>query len=524
MIRSKSLLRLSPLVLCLLAACSKAPEAPKPEASAPGASVSAPSGSSAPWFKGGVEAAFAAAKAQNKPIFLYWGAVWCPYCNEVKANLFNRADFAERAKNFIPVELDGDSPEGQKLGARFKVRGYPTMILFRPDGTEITRLPGEVDPERYLQVLSLGMAAERPVREILAAATHGKELKPEEWKLLAYYAFETDEALGVSPDKLPDLLAKLARAVPASEPALATRLALKALSAKADQQPQPRLDGDAAAKLIDKVLDSPADVRANFELIVANPDRVLSLVTKPGAARQALAAKWDAALTGLSLNASLATTDRLSATGARIALAQAEGGKLPEALLKALNEQVKAADANTHNKYERHSVIYTAAGILGEAGQLDASDALLKAELKRSASPYYFMRMLGGNAKKRGDKAGALKWYDEAWTAAAGGATRLQWGGGYVAGLIDLAPENAAAIEAAATKLLDEAAKTPDAFYERNRAVLEKTANKLTEWSAANKQGATIARLKAKRDEVCKALPENDEQRPVCSNLFSAKR
>jgi thiol-disulfide isomerase/thioredoxin len=480
--------------------------------------------SSVPWFKGGVEAAFAAAKAQNKPLFLYWGAIWCPYCNQVKATLFNRADFAERAKNFIPVELDGDSPEGQKLGAHFKVRGYPTMILFKPDGTEITRLPGEVDAARYLQVLSLGISAERPVRETLAAALKGKELKPEEWRLLAYYAFEADEASGVPADALPDVLAKLARAVPAKEPELATRLALKALSAKAELTPQPKLAGAAAAQLIDKVLDSPAEVRGNFDLIVANPDKVISLVTPPGDARKALAAKWDAALTGLSLNASLSTTDRLSATGARVALARIDGAKLPEALAKLLGEQVHQADTNTRNGYERHSVIYTAAGILGEAGLLDASDALLKAELKRSSTPYYFMRMLGGNAKKRGDKTAALKWYEDAWTAASGGATRLQWGGGYIAGLIDLAPADSSAIEAATVKLFDEAGKTPDAFYERNRAVLEKTAKKLVEWSAANKQAAVIARLKAKLDSVCKALPEGDAQHPVCAALFSAKR
>ena len=45
-----------------------------------------------------IDKAFAAAKAQNKPVLLYWGAVWCPPCNQLKATLFNRQDFAEQSQ------------------------------------------------------------------------------------------------------------------------------------------------------------------------------------------------------------------------------------------------------------------------------------------------------------------------------------------------------------------------------------------------------------------------------------------
>jgi hypothetical protein len=52
--------------------------------------------------------------------------------------VFNRQDFISLSQMFVPVYLDGDTPGAQKLGAQFKVRGYPTMILFKPDGTELT--------------------------------------------------------------------------------------------------------------------------------------------------------------------------------------------------------------------------------------------------------------------------------------------------------------------------------------------------------------------------------------------------
>ena len=143
------------------------------------------------WYKGDVDSAFGVAKAEKRPVFLYWGAVWCPPCNQVKATIFNRRDFIERSRFFVPVYIDGDSPSAQRLGARFKVSGYPTMILLKPGGTEITRLPGEVDAEQYMRVLTLGMNGARPVKQTLAAALahDGAKLTPEDWRMLAYYSF-----------------------------------------------------------------------------------------------------------------------------------------------------------------------------------------------------------------------------------------------------------------------------------------------------------------------------------------------
>src|SRR5690606_3732915 len=43
-----------------------------------------------PWFSGTPDTAFALAKQANKPILVYWGAVWCPPCNELRDQVFNQ--------------------------------------------------------------------------------------------------------------------------------------------------------------------------------------------------------------------------------------------------------------------------------------------------------------------------------------------------------------------------------------------------------------------------------------------------
>ena len=86
---------------------------------------------------GELEAAFGLARSQQRPLFLYWGAVWCPPCNRVKAEIFARDEFVRRSASVLCCHLDGDSPGAQALAARYGLRSYPTLVLFAPDGRRV---------------------------------------------------------------------------------------------------------------------------------------------------------------------------------------------------------------------------------------------------------------------------------------------------------------------------------------------------------------------------------------------------
>jgi thioredoxin-like negative regulator of GroEL len=474
---------------------------------------------------GDIERAFVTARSENKPVLLYWGAKWCPPCNQLKATLFNRHDFIERSKSLVPVEIDGDLPGAQRLGGRFKVSGYPTMVLMRADGTEITRLPGEADAPRVLQLLQIGLAGGRPTKAVLADARAGKPISGPEWRMLAFYSWITDEAQLVPAADRPGVLAGLAAACPASEADSATRLMLKAL---ADSDDGKGVKADAALR--NRVRGWLADskvARAQMDVLTSYAAEITKALTASGSAeRKTFVAAYDAALQKLQADITLSRADRFGALNARVDLARIEAPKnerhprIAPALQKQVRELSAQADREITDGYERQAVITGAAYVLGQSGQWADSDALLKANLAKSHSPYYLMSQLGSNARKLGHKDEALRWYEEAFARSEGPATRLQWGAQYVAALVELAPADGARVERAVSGLIDDAARDQGAFDGRSARSLARVGKQLTQWNREGKHDAVLARLRAKLDPVCAKLDGDAAARNACEATF----
>jgi thiol-disulfide isomerase/thioredoxin len=514
----------------VLVACSKAPEA---VVAPPVAQVAPAAHTSIAWVKpdgASLDAVFAKAKAENKPVFLYWGAVWCPPCNQIKATVFNRPDFIERSAGFIPVYLDGDTPGAQKLGAQFKVRGYPTTILFKPDGTELTRLPGEVDAVQYMQILKLGMTATQPIKETLVAALaspggSAPALSADAWNMLAYYAWDTDEAQLLAQKDVVPTLQQLVQNCPPQHAEARARLTLRsAVMAGAG-------DGAVAAQpqalaAVMAILTDVARARANADILVNYAAELMGALTATGSAeRSALTTALNAALDRLSTEQTLSKADQLGAVQAKVAMAlvgkpKSSKPELSGELVAQAQAAAAKADQTATDKYERQAIIPSAAHLLSEVGLIDASDAMLTTELPKAVSGYYHMLVLASNAKRRGDKVASLDWSEKAYAGSLGPATRLQWGSGYVNKLIEMSPQDSARIEKAASQVIGELDAAPETFYERNRRSLEKMGLQLNKWNADGKNTAVLKKLSAQLNGICAKLPEADTARGACNGVF----
>lgn len=134
--------------------------------------------------------AMARAQKEQKAVLLYFtGSDWCPWCQKLRSEVFDRFEFAcYAAGNLIMVEVDFPRRKrisldqlnaNYALASKYGIGGYPTVILLNSDGVvlgkcsyveggvgpfvaTIERFPGMPHKGRYLVAKSTGAAHASP--------------------------------------------------------------------------------------------------------------------------------------------------------------------------------------------------------------------------------------------------------------------------------------------------------------------------------------------------------------------------
>ncbi len=95
---------------------------------------------------------FARATAEKRFVILDLEAVWCHWCHVMEKTTYADPDVRGLlASKYLPVRVDQDA--NPDLSNRYGDWGWPATIVFGPDGTEIAKIRGYIEPERMQALL-----------------------------------------------------------------------------------------------------------------------------------------------------------------------------------------------------------------------------------------------------------------------------------------------------------------------------------------------------------------------------------
>ncbi len=106
-------------------------------------------------------ALFDRAKAQKRLVILDLEALWCHWCHVMAEKTYADATVDRLiGDKFIAVRVDQDA--NPDLSSRYGDWGWPATIIFAPDGTEIVKRRGYIEPERMAALLKAVIADPTP--------------------------------------------------------------------------------------------------------------------------------------------------------------------------------------------------------------------------------------------------------------------------------------------------------------------------------------------------------------------------
>ncbi len=236
----------------------------------------AKSHSSPPGFlTNNTDKALARAKREHAPIFVHFFGIWCPPCNMLEEGVYPTEKFKKASAGYVKLALDADSELSWDWKARYKIGGYPTLLVLDENGQEVARAVGYRSPDALKDFLAEAKSLMRePLDRVTDAIALSKSDENGErrarvarWRLERGEYDAAEAAASTAPEARREALkARMARASKEDD-APALTAALKVLTA---ELPDDAEFTDWAVQLAER--DQPA-ATALIDAVRASADR-----------------------------------------------------------------------------------------------------------------------------------------------------------------------------------------------------------------------------------------------------------
>ncbi|OGC94478.1 MAG: hypothetical protein A2W25_01470 [candidate division Zixibacteria bacterium RBG_16_53_22] len=116
-------------------------------------------------FYNNLDSARAAAARAGKPMIIEFYADWSAYSDTLETITFADSIVISLSKDILFVRVD--SEQDTTLARQFAIAGYPTVVVAKPDGTEIDRILGYMPPNEFYNQVQLYLQGKEILEDYL---------------------------------------------------------------------------------------------------------------------------------------------------------------------------------------------------------------------------------------------------------------------------------------------------------------------------------------------------------------------
>ncbi len=465
------------------------------------------------WFQGSVADAFAAATKQQKHIILYWGAEWCPPCNDLKDQVFSHSEFSQFASRYIMVYLDGDSEGAQTWGEKLKVSGYPTVVLMDPKGTELFRFSSGMDFAEFKKAIVTAVASGKNVKSLVSnLKSKQPKLSLEDWQTLSSTYIDQD-ALGLDDQTTEKLIEKSWRLCPSDFPVgkatFATGLWDAALQEKSTLRETFKANEDA---ILEQILASGLTMDAARNSLMNEPQKKIGSLKPEN--KERVRQRLVTYVKDLATSPARAPSERAMALHSYLELESVAAAPNLVSLRQETQQIMNSILQSTTSSHQMASTYPEIASIIEQLSGPKDAVVFLESKIPGAKTPWYFESMLSSLETTLGNKAKALEWSEKAKLSSKGSATKLQWISKDVALKAKVLEKSDPKVTATITEFFAEASHQSDKFDGRNASAHKRVATVIHDLGTNGVESRKKALAFCQKDKKCLSMYSVASRKP----------